>query len=236
MAPGGPVGGSTGGGGGASLPRGAKECASSARRTIGWVLRIRVHVFLWRSRWWLALLAVACVWRTAVWASGHWNTPQRDSSTWSGGLGTSLVSVEWAEARALLAEADALRRADRAVDAIHAYSKVIQAPGARLQDLQSARAWRARLCFQRGEASALDELMALAQDQLPPQLYAHVASTVTHEKFARDVRDSSVTSAAVFEAVIHQLERASRVRSASGERAKGWLQRVRTKGASFFSQ
>ena len=102
--------------------------------------------------------------------------------------------------------------------------------------VQAAKVWLARLRLERGESTAIDELMALVRSHLPPQLYAHVAFTVLRANAKYDDPDSPVNSSAVLRAVIGQLERASCVRGALGERAKRWLQKVETKSASFFSQ
>lgn len=219
-----------------------RQCvgAPSARHAAWLVLRIRARVLLWRLRWPLVVLLAIVASRGIQGALYPRHAPRTalpsGSSVGANASGTSLVEAGWTASRARLEGAHVLRREGHASDAIRAYSTVIAASAARLQDVQSARAWRARLCFERGEASALDELMALAHDHLPPQLYAHVASTVTSQNSARNFADSSVTRRAVFEAVIQQLERACRVRGASGVRARGWLQRVRTRGASFFSR
>ncbi len=123
--------------------------------------------------------------------------------------------------------ADALRREGEVLGAIRAYSAVIQMPGARSSEVQSARAWRARLCLERGESSALDELVELAKGHLPLHLYAHVALTILRAGGQHDDSDSAAKRATVLAAVTDQLERASRVLGASGERAQRWLERVR---------
>ena len=209
---------------------------TSHRRIVWLLLGLRCRIVFWRGRWVIVLLIAVGL---AHWLHGPLDLrpPQRwalpvEAAT----LGQSPALSGRTLSRARLAEANALRRGKHAADAIRAYSKVILAPGARLQDVQSARAWRARLCLERGEASALDELMALATERLPPQLYAHIASTVTAAPDPCDAANGSVTRASVFATVIDQLERESCVLGASGERASRWLQRVRRGGARFFSR
>jgi uncharacterized protein YdbL (DUF1318 family) len=201
---------------------------------------IRARIVLWRVRWaWIALAAaIALLTVQAALGSHESETPNAlaKSIVAAGPARFSYAKAALTLSQARLKEADGLRRDGRVSEAIRSYSAVILTHGARLADVQSAKAWRARLRLERGESSAMDDLLELASSHLPPRLYAHVASSVLRANGAHDDVDSPATSVAVLRAVTHRLERASDVRGASGERAKWWLHRVRTRCATFFSQ
>lgn len=201
---------------------------------------IRARIVLWRMRWvWIALAAAIALRTTGARLGSH-ESEAPDALAKSikdpGPARVSYAKGAPALSQARLKEADGLRRDGRRSEAIRSYSAVILTHGARLADVQSAKAWRARLRLERGESSAMDDLLELASSHLPPRLYAHVASSVLRANGAHDDVDSPVNSAAVLRAAIHRLERASDVRGVSGERAKWWLSRVRTRCATFFSQ
>ncbi len=192
---------------------------------------------------WGWILGICCGTWVALWAATSSSDPPprpkravfsvRDKGMATDG--TPRTASPWMLARTRLEVAHRLRREGRLIESIRAYSAVADTAGARTTVRQAARAWRARLRLERGEVSALDELLVLSSERLPPQLYGHIATSVARAMPLSSQAGGRAVTRAVMDAVTRGLTRSSSVRGASGERAQRWLTRVRATRAQFFS-
>lgn len=145
------------------------------------------------------------------------------------------TGTAWRPARVRLEGAHESRRSGLISEAILGYGLVAATSNGRIVDRQAARAWCARLRLERGERSALDDLLSLSMEPLPPQLYAHIATSASRANWLTEDDRGRVTQRAVLDAVTRQLSRSSSVHGGAGERAQRWLARVHATRAQIFS-
>jgi len=141
----------------------------------------------------------------------------------------------WRDWRERLAVAHQNRRAGRIDESLLAYDRVTRAVAARPVDRHRARFWHARMRLERGESSAMVDLLELVRMCGDPLLVARAGVLATRVAHDTARPDETSTRMLVVRDARASLRSMSRVSNEHGRRAERWLDYFeRTCAPTFF--